>query len=215
MKPSPPSGDSDPPCASGRRFYGDGGKAREARAARRRGADAARRRQDPDAFEVLYDRHGGAAYSLAYRIVGDRAAAEEVTQEAFISIWRSGTRFDAARGSVRSWLQAAGRAGEGDRARLLRRLQPLGDRRHPRSADGTLRLAGVEQLPPGRVLEAWVSRDGEVEAVPVLFVPDRHGQAETRIADMGGVDEVMVTEEPRGGSVAPTGEPIVAISVPQ
>ena len=61
-------------------------------------------RKDPEAFEVLYDRHGGAAYSLAYRIVGDRAAAEEVTQEAFISIWRSGARFDAARGSVRSWL---------------------------------------------------------------------------------------------------------------
>jgi RNA polymerase sigma-70 factor (ECF subfamily) len=61
-------------------------------------------RHDPDAFEVLYDRHGGAAYSLAYRVVGDRAAAEEVTQEAFISVWRSGARFDAARGSVRSWL---------------------------------------------------------------------------------------------------------------
>jgi RNA polymerase sigma-70 factor, ECF subfamily len=61
-------------------------------------------RKDTEAFEVLYDRHGGAAYSLAYRIVGDRAAAEEVTQEAFISVWRSGARFDAARGSVRSWL---------------------------------------------------------------------------------------------------------------
>ncbi len=61
-------------------------------------------RKDPEAFEVLYDRHGGVAYSLAYRIVGNRAAAEEVTQEAFISVWRSGARFDAARGSVRSWL---------------------------------------------------------------------------------------------------------------
>jgi len=61
-------------------------------------------RKDPEAFEVLYDRHGGVAFSLAYRIVGDRAAAEEVTQEAFISVWRSGARFDAARGSVRSWL---------------------------------------------------------------------------------------------------------------
>src|SRR6185295_15652088 len=60
-------------------------------------------RRDPEAFEVLYDRHGGAAYSLAYRIVGDRAAAEEVTQEAFISVWRSGARFDSTRGSVRSW----------------------------------------------------------------------------------------------------------------
>jgi RNA polymerase sigma-70 factor, ECF subfamily len=60
--------------------------------------------KDAEAFEVLYDRHGGVAYSLAYRIVGDRAAAEDVTQEAFISIWRSGARFDPTRGSVRSWM---------------------------------------------------------------------------------------------------------------
>jgi RNA polymerase sigma-70 factor (ECF subfamily) len=59
--------------------------------------------KDPDAFEVFYDRHGGAAYSLAYRIVGDRSAAEDVTQEAFLSIWRSGARYDRARGSVRAW----------------------------------------------------------------------------------------------------------------
>jgi len=60
-------------------------------------------RKDPAAFEVLYDRHGGAAYSLAHRIVGSPEAAEDVTQEAFLSIWRSGARFDSARGSVRSW----------------------------------------------------------------------------------------------------------------
>src|SRR5664279_914302 len=60
--------------------------------------------KDPEAFEVFYDRHGGVAYSLAYRIVGERAAAEDVTQEAFISIWRSGARFDRTRGSVRSWM---------------------------------------------------------------------------------------------------------------
>jgi RNA polymerase sigma-70 factor, ECF subfamily len=59
--------------------------------------------KNPAAFEVFYDRHGGAAYSLAYRIVGERAAAEDVTQEAFVSIWRSGARYDRARGSVRSW----------------------------------------------------------------------------------------------------------------
>ena len=61
-------------------------------------------RKDPAAFEIVYDRHGGAAYSLAYRIVGDRAVAEEVTQEAFLSVWRTGARFDRARGSVRTWL---------------------------------------------------------------------------------------------------------------
>jgi RNA polymerase sigma-70 factor (ECF subfamily) len=59
--------------------------------------------KDPDAFEVFYDRHGGVAYSLAYRIVGERAAAEDGVQEAFISIWRSGARYDRTRGSVRSW----------------------------------------------------------------------------------------------------------------
>jgi len=59
--------------------------------------------KDPDAFAVFYDRHGGAGYSLAHRIVGDRAAAEDVTQEAFLSIWRSSARYDPARGSVRSW----------------------------------------------------------------------------------------------------------------
>ena len=59
--------------------------------------------KDSAAFEVFYDRHGAAAYSLAYRIVGERAAAEDVTQEAFVSIWRSGARYDRARGSVRSW----------------------------------------------------------------------------------------------------------------
>ena len=60
-------------------------------------------RKDAEAFEVFYDRHGGAAYSLAYRILGDQGAAEDCIQEAFISIWRSGGRFDSTRGSVRSW----------------------------------------------------------------------------------------------------------------
>ncbi len=60
--------------------------------------------KDPEAFEVFYDRHGGAAFSLAYRIVGEKAAAEDVAQEAFISVWRSGARYDRSRGSVRSWM---------------------------------------------------------------------------------------------------------------
>ena len=79
---------------------------------------------------------------------------------------------------------------------------------------GTLQLSGVHQLPQDKVLEAWVEREGEVEAVPALFVPDRNGQAETRIADMNGVEVVMVTEEPQGGSETPTGEPIMTMEVP-
>jgi RNA polymerase sigma-70 factor, ECF subfamily len=59
---------------------------------------------DPRAFEVLYDRHGGAAFSLAYRMVGNRTAAEDIVQEAFLSIWRSRIRFQRERGSVRTWV---------------------------------------------------------------------------------------------------------------
>lgn len=80
---------------------------------------------------------------------------------------------------------------------------------------GTLHLANLHQLPPGKVLEAWVRREGTVEAVPALMVPDRKGQAETTIADMSGVDTVMVTEEPQGGSEEPTSPAIVTMSVPQ
>jgi RNA polymerase sigma-70 factor, ECF subfamily len=59
---------------------------------------------DPRAFELLYDRHGGAAFSLAYRMVGNRVTAEDITQEGFLSIWRSRLRYDASRGSVRTWV---------------------------------------------------------------------------------------------------------------
>jgi RNA polymerase sigma-70 factor (ECF subfamily) len=56
------------------------------------------------AFETIYERHCGAAFSLAYRMCGSRSLAEDVAQEAFLSIWRSGGRYDRARGSVRTWV---------------------------------------------------------------------------------------------------------------
>jgi RNA polymerase sigma-70 factor (ECF subfamily) len=62
------------------------------------------RRGDARAFEVVYERHSAAAFSLAYRMMGTRAGAEDVIQEAFLSMWRSGARYDRARGSVRTWV---------------------------------------------------------------------------------------------------------------
>ncbi len=59
---------------------------------------------DPRAFELLYDRHGGPAFSLAYRMVGNKVTAEDVSQEAFLSIWRSRLRYAPERGSVRTWV---------------------------------------------------------------------------------------------------------------
>src|SRR5450755_1263267 len=59
---------------------------------------------DAQAFEVVVDRHADAAFSLAYRMCGRRGMAEDIVQESFLSLWRSGARYDRTRGSVRSWV---------------------------------------------------------------------------------------------------------------
>lgn len=59
---------------------------------------------DQEAFALLYDRYGKPAYSLAYRIVSDGHDAEDVVQDAFLSVWRMARSFDVRRGNARSWL---------------------------------------------------------------------------------------------------------------
>ena len=59
---------------------------------------------DAEAFATLYDRHSRPAYSLAYRMMGERQAAEDLVQDAFLKVWRSATSYRADRASVRTWL---------------------------------------------------------------------------------------------------------------
>jgi RNA polymerase sigma-70 factor, ECF subfamily len=59
---------------------------------------------EASAFEIVLERHVDAAFSLAYRMIGRRSLAEDVVQEALLSIWRSGARYDRSRGSVRNWI---------------------------------------------------------------------------------------------------------------
>jgi RNA polymerase sigma-70 factor, ECF subfamily len=61
-------------------------------------------RGDEAAFARLYDATAARAFGLAVRVVRDPAQAEEVTQEAFLDIWRTSSRFDRARGSAVSWI---------------------------------------------------------------------------------------------------------------
>jgi type IV secretory pathway VirB2 component (pilin) len=77
--------------------------------------------------------------------------------------------------------------------------------------EGELRLAGLEQVPKGKTLEAWVQRGETYEPVNDLFKPDAQGNATTQIEDLKGAEAVLVTEEPAAGSKQPTSEPFVAV----
>ncbi|MDQ4127159.1 MAG: sigma-70 family RNA polymerase sigma factor [Actinomycetota bacterium] len=57
-----------------------------------------------EAFATLYDRHSRAAFSLAYRMMGERQASEDLAQEAFIKVWRGAGSYRAEKGSVRTWI---------------------------------------------------------------------------------------------------------------
>jgi RNA polymerase sigma-70 factor (ECF subfamily) len=59
---------------------------------------------DAEAFATLYDRHSRAAFSLAYRMMGERQASEDLTQDAFLKVWRGASSYRAERGSVRTWI---------------------------------------------------------------------------------------------------------------
>jgi RNA polymerase sigma-70 factor (ECF subfamily) len=110
---------------------------------------------DARAFEVIFDRHGGAAFSLAYRMCGRRAMAEDVVQEAFLSLWRSGARYDRARGGVRSWVLSVvhNRAIDAFRRDVVREGQDVRD-------DGI-----VERMPASERTESEVERRDEAHQV--------------------------------------------------
>src|SRR4030095_8294103 len=67
-------------------------------------------RGDQTALADLYDRHARTVYSLALRIVGDRAEAEDVVQEVFTQAWRFCSRYDRARATVAGWLLRVARS---------------------------------------------------------------------------------------------------------
>ena len=57
-----------------------------------------------EAVTALYAAHAVGLIRLGFVMLGDRGAAEDVVQDAFLSLWRSGGRYDPSRGSVRAWV---------------------------------------------------------------------------------------------------------------
>jgi RNA polymerase sigma factor (sigma-70 family) len=90
-------------------------------------------RGEEGALAELYDRLGGIAYSLALRVLRDRALAEDAVQEAFLAVWRSATRFVPERARARSWVLTLvhRRAVDLVRREATRRTEPLDDTDRP------------------------------------------------------------------------------------
>jgi RNA polymerase sigma-70 factor, ECF subfamily len=75
-------------------------------------------RGDQSALADLYDRHAKTVYSLALRVVGDRAEAEDVVQEVFTQAWRYCSRYDRTRATVAGWLVMMARSRSIDHLRM-------------------------------------------------------------------------------------------------
>ena len=137
------------------------------------------------AFEVIYDRHCGVAFSLAYRMCGTRTAAEDVVQESFLSLWRSGARYDRTRGSVRSWVLGVvhNRAIDALRRHLARDSRNVAD-------DGI-----IERMAAPELTDAEAARREESQAVrgALSELPSEQRQV-IELAYFGGFTHSQIAE---------------------
>ena len=140
---------------------------------------------DACAFEVVFDRHAGPAFSLAYRMCGRRALAEEIVQEAFMSLWRSTAPYDRTRGSVRSWVL---RVVHNRAIDVFRR--ELSTARHDVSDDGI-----ADALPARERTEDEVERRSDARLVRSALdglPPDQRQVIE--LAYFGGFSQAQIAE---------------------
>jgi RNA polymerase sigma-70 factor, ECF subfamily len=141
---------------------------------------------DTRPFNVIYDRHSTAAFSLAYRIVGQRNTAENVVQEAFLALWRSIDRFDASRGSLRTFLLGIvrNRAIDGLRRASVHEGRDIG------GDDGM-----AERLEaPDRVEAEVVQREGADQLRGALSELPEDQQRVIHLAYFGGFSQTEIAE---------------------
>jgi RNA polymerase sigma-70 factor (ECF subfamily) len=140
---------------------------------------------DARAFEIIVDRHADAAFSLAYRMCGRQAMAEDVVQEAFLSLWRSGARYDQRRGSVRSWVLSVvhNRAIDSFRRAVVRTSRDVAD-------DGI-----TERMPAPQQTDAEVERRDEAARVrgALTELPTEQRQV-IELAYFGGFSHSQIAE---------------------
>jgi RNA polymerase sigma-70 factor, ECF subfamily len=152
---------------------------------------------DERAIATLYDRYGVVLYAVAYRIVGQRADAEEVVIEAFAQAWREAPRFESERGSVAGWLTMIARSRALDTVRArLRRERLTASAAADRS--GSSPAMGEWHPDPAGAMDHAERRDKVREALETLSLPQRQA---IELAYFEGLSQSEIAErlqEPLG-----------------
>lgn len=139
---------------------------------------------DLGALDQLYERHGAMAFSIAVRITGDRAAAEDVVQEAFLGAWRNAVRYEDARGTVRTWLLSIVHHRAIDAIRRRRPTSELPDPQAP--VPDTLTLPDTWEEVSRRL-------DRDTVAAALATISDVQREA-IELAYFGGLTQVEIAE---------------------
>jgi RNA polymerase sigma-70 factor (ECF subfamily) len=139
-------------------------------------------RSDQDALAELYDRFGRVAYGLAFRILRDRALAEDAVQEGFMNAWRTADRFMPERAKASTWLLTLvhRRAVDLVRREDRRRVEPL-DASFDAASD-----ASAEQ-------DAWLRFERERVQAALRRLPDQQREA-LELAYYGGFTQSELAE---------------------
>jgi RNA polymerase sigma-70 factor (ECF subfamily) len=112
---------------------------------------------DADAFAALYDRHSRTVYWLAHKLTGEKQAAEDLTQDAVLKVWRSADRYRPERGSARTWILSVVRNQSIDQLRASasrRRAQEKAEASAPRYEPSEAFTQAWHDIRLGRVREA-------------------------------------------------------------
>ena len=172
--------------------------------------------RDGGALEILFHRHAAAVAGVARRITGSQARAEEVLQEVFLRLWRAPERYDATRGTLRSFLliDANARAIEFVRSESARRDREVRDGRRPGAPTPSVERVVWERSVAGHLADALDALPtGEREAIELAYyggytyreVADRLGQPEGTVksgirAGLHRLHDRLVAVDVRGGT---------------
>ena len=127
-------------------------------------------RSDETALAELYDRVGGIAYGLAYRVLRDEALAEDAVQDAFLGLWRNAGSFVPERASASTWILTLvhRRAVDVVRREQRRRTEPIESA--PEPTGGSAAEAAWLRLDRERVQEALAQLpDQQREAIELAY----------------------------------------------